>query len=82
MKKMRNKIVLRISQGIHNNITTREMDNLAASIAASMSTIHPDYGLLAARIAISSHQKETLESFSATVAQLYNNSYDGVSKPI
>ena len=40
-------------------MTTVELDNLAAEVAASMTTMHPDYALLAARIAISNLHKET-----------------------
>jgi ribonucleoside-diphosphate reductase subunit M1 len=47
------------ASGIYKGVTTVELDNLAAEVAASMTTIHPDYATLAARIAISNLHKET-----------------------
>lgn len=58
--------------GLFDGVTTVELDNLAAETAASMSTIHPDYAKLAARIAISNLHKETNKSFSETMQSLYN----------
>lgn len=61
-----------VIQGIYDGITTTELDNLAAETAASMTTKHPDYAILAARIAVSNLHKNTEKSFSETVDQLYN----------
>jgi ribonucleoside-diphosphate reductase alpha chain len=57
--------------GLFDGVTTVELDNLAAETSASMSTIHPDYAQLAARIAISNLHKETDKSFSATMEALF-----------
>jgi ribonucleoside-diphosphate reductase alpha chain len=65
-------ITQRVIQGMYDKITTVELDNLAAETAASMTTRHPDYAVLAARIAISNLHKETSKSFSSTVKRLYN----------
>ncbi|MEM9836098.1 MAG: ribonucleotide reductase N-terminal alpha domain-containing protein, partial [Bacteroidota bacterium] len=65
-------IAKKVIQGLFDGVTTVELDNLAAETAASMSTIHPDYAKLAARIAISNLHKETNKSFSATMKALYN----------
>jgi ribonucleoside-diphosphate reductase subunit M1 len=54
-------------------VTTVELDNLAAETAAYLTTKHPDYAILAARIAISNLQKETKKQFSAVVESLYNH---------
>ena len=62
----------KVIQGLYDGVTTVELDNLAAETAASMSTVHPDYAQLAARIAISNLHKETDKSFSATMEGLYN----------
>lgn len=51
---------------------TTELDNLAAETAAYMSTINPQYGDLAARIAISNLQKQTLSSFSKVMELEFN----------
>lgn len=57
--------------GLYSGVTTVELDNLAAEIAATMTVKHPDYAILAARIAISNLHKETKEKFSEVVKDLY-----------
>ena len=57
--------------GLYDGVTTTELDNLAAETAATMTTIHPDYAVLAARIAISNLHKNTDKSFSRTMKALY-----------
>jgi ribonucleoside-diphosphate reductase alpha chain len=64
-------ICQKVITGMYEKITTAELDNLAAETAASMTTKHPDYAILAARIAISNLQKETSKSFSSTMKRLY-----------
>ncbi|RFM26613.1 ribonucleoside-diphosphate reductase subunit alpha [Deminuibacter soli] len=66
------KVAMKVIEGLYDGVTTTELDNLAAETAASMSTIHPDYSLLASRIAVSNLHKNTTKSFSATVDALYN----------
>lgn len=53
-------------------VTTSELDELAAETAAHLTALHPDFGVLAARIAISNLHKSTLKSFSETCTLLYN----------
>lgn len=65
-------ITLKVIQGMYAGITTVELDTLAAEIAASMTTKHPDYARLAARIAISNLHKETKKKFSDTISDLYH----------
>lgn len=62
----------KVITGIYDGVTTSELDNLAAEIAASLTTKHPDYARLASRIAISNLHKNTKKSFSTTMADLYN----------
>lgn len=64
-------IAKKVIDGIFDGVTTQELDNLAAETAASMTTRHPDYALLAARIAISNMHKTTSKSFSNTMKRLY-----------
>ncbi|AFR95612.1 ribonucleoside-diphosphate reductase large subunit [Cryptococcus neoformans C23] len=64
-------ITQKVVQGIHAGITTVELDNLAAETAAYLTTKHPDYAILAARIAISNLHKETKKVFSAVVHDLH-----------
>ncbi len=64
-------IAKKVIDGIYDGVTTQELDNLAAETAASMTTRHPDYATLAARIAISNLHKTTSKSFSNTMKRLY-----------
>ncbi len=65
-------IAKKVIIGIYNNVTTTELDNLAAETAASFTTKHPDFAVLAARIAVSNLHKNTAKSFSETAGLLYN----------
>lgn len=62
----------KVIQGIYNNVTTTELDNLAAETSASFTTQHPDFAVLAARIAVSNLHKNTQKSFSEVAEILYN----------
>jgi len=64
-------IAKKVITGIYDGVTTVELDNLAAETAASLTTQHPDYAKLAARIAISNLHKVTSKSFSNTMKRLY-----------
>ena len=64
-------IAKKVIMGIYDGVTTIELDNLAAEISATMATTHPDYAILAARIAISNLHKVTSKSFSNTMKRLY-----------
>ncbi|CCF56434.1 hypothetical protein KAFR_0B01350 [Kazachstania africana CBS 2517] len=66
------RITQRIISGIYEGVTTQELDNLAAETCAYMTTIHPDYGTLAARLAISNLHKQTKKQFSQVMDDLYN----------
>ncbi len=65
-------VAKKVIDGIYDGVTTVELDNLAAEIAASLTVKHPEYALLAARIAISNLHKTTSKSFSNTIKRLYN----------
>jgi ribonucleoside-diphosphate reductase alpha chain len=62
---------MRVIEGLYDGVTTSELDNLAAEIAATMTTTHPDYAKLAARISVSNLHKNTKKSFSETMTDLY-----------
>ncbi len=62
----------KVIMGLYDGVTTVELDNLAAETSATMATIHPDYALLAARIAVSNLHKETEKSFAKVIHSLYN----------
>ena len=65
------KVAMRVIEGLYDGVTTPELDSLAAEIAATMTTAHPDYAKLAARIAVSNLHKNTKKSFSETMVDLY-----------
>src|SRR6185295_7502058 len=65
-------VALKVIEGIYDGVTTSELDNLASEVAATLTTRHPDYALLAARIAISNLQKNTKKSFAETIHALYH----------
>jgi len=65
------KVAMRVIEGLYDGVTTPELDSLAAEIAATMTTAHPDYAKLAARIAVSNLHKNTKKSFSETMLDLY-----------
>ena len=64
-------IAKKVINGIYDGVTTIELDNLAAETAATMTTQHPDFAKLAARVAISNLHKVTSKSFSNTMKRLY-----------
>ncbi len=64
-------VAMKVINGLYDGVTTVELDNLAAEIAATMTTRHPDFAKLAARIAISNLHKVTSKSFSNTMKRLY-----------
>ncbi len=66
------KVAMRVIEGLYDGVSTSELDNLAAEVAATNTITHPDYALLASRIAVSNLHKNTHKSFSATVEDLYN----------
>ena len=65
-------VAKKVINGIYDGVTTSELDNLAAETAASLTTKHPDYALLASRIAISNLHKNTNKSFSQTMRALHD----------
>jgi|TARA_R110002110_G_scaffold87885_18_gene228795 ribonucleoside-diphosphate reductase alpha chain len=65
------KISMRVIEGLYDGVTTSELDNLAAEVAATMTTSHPDYARLAARISVSNLHKNTKKSFSEVMEDLY-----------
>jgi ribonucleoside-diphosphate reductase alpha chain len=64
-------VAKKVIQGVHDGVTTIELDNLAAETAASMTSLHPDYSILASRIAVTSLHKSTKKSFYETIKDLY-----------
>ena len=65
-------VAKKVIEGLYDGVSTTELDNLAAETAASLTTKHPDYALLASRIGVSNLHKNTLKSFSETMLSLYH----------
>ena len=65
------RISMRVIEGLYDGVTTSELDNLAAEVAATMTTSHPDYAKLAARISVSNLHKNTKKTFSEVMDDLY-----------
>ncbi|MCS6979060.1 MAG: ribonucleoside-diphosphate reductase subunit alpha [Flavobacteriales bacterium] len=66
-----NIVAQRVIQAVYDGVHTTELDNLAAEIAATLTIRHPDYAILASRIAVSNLHKNTQKSFSQTMKALY-----------
>jgi ribonucleoside-diphosphate reductase alpha chain len=65
------KVAMKVIEGLYDGVTTSELDNLAAEVAATNTITHPDYALLASRIAVSNLHKNTKKSFTDTIKDLY-----------
>lgn len=65
-------VAMKVIEGIYDGVTTVQLDNLAAEVAASKTIEHPDYALLASRIAVSNLHKKTTKSFSDTMKDLHD----------
>ena len=64
-------VAMKVIEGIYDGVSTRDLDNLAAEVAAAKTIDHPDYALLASRIAVSNLHKETKKTFSEVIHDLY-----------
>mmetsp|Transcript_3413 Transcript_3413/g.8100 ORF Transcript_3413/g.8100 Transcript_3413/m.8100 type:complete len:820 (-) Transcript_3413:94-2553(-) len=65
------RITMKVLDGFHSGITTAQIDELAAETCAYMSQKHPDFSILAARIAVSNLHKNTSDSFAETCRALH-----------
>jgi len=65
------KVAMRVIEGLYDGVTTSELDNLAAEVSATMTTTHPDYAQLAARVSVSNLHKNTKKTFSEVMTDLY-----------
>jgi ribonucleoside-diphosphate reductase alpha subunit len=64
-------VAMKVIEGLFDGVTTTQLDNLAAEVAAAKTIDHPDYALLASRIAVSNLHKETKKSWSDVVTDMY-----------
>jgi ribonucleotide reductase alpha subunit len=65
-------LVMKVIDQLFDKIPTTRIDELTAEQCAALSTNHPDYGVLAGRVIVSNHQKNTCSSFSQVMEDLYN----------
>jgi ribonucleoside-diphosphate reductase alpha chain len=75
-------VAKKVIEGLYDGVKTTELDNLAAETAASLTVKHPDYALLASRIAVSNLHKNTTKSFSRTMQLLYDARDGKTGKPV
>ncbi|MFN5032677.1 MAG: ribonucleoside-diphosphate reductase subunit alpha [Flavobacteriia bacterium] len=64
-------VAMKVIEGIYDGVSTTDLDNLAAEVAAAKTIDHPDYALLASRIAVSNLHKETKKTFSEVIEDLH-----------
>ena len=65
-------LVMKVIDQLYDTIPTTKIDELTAEQCAVMATQHPDYGVLAGRIVVSNHQKNTISCFCEIINELYN----------
>ena len=75
-------IAQKVCSEIYDGVTTRELDTLASEVAISLYSTHPDYSVLASRIVVSNHHKNTEGKFSKKVAMLFNAITNERSTPL
>ena len=66
-------VFIKVTQGIADNMTTNQLDDLVSVVSESLAMNHPDYSKLAANIAISKLHKETEDSFIKAIKKQYNS---------
>ena len=76
-------LAMKVIDQLYDSIPTTKIDELTAEQCASLSTNHPDYGVLAGKIIVSNHQKNTVGSFMYVMRELYEfRDLDGFHSPI
>lgn len=75
-------IAQKVLARIYDGVRTSELDELAAHLASAASTVQPDYGTLAARIAISNHQANTVADFAEVIHTLSTQTHPKTGAPI
>ncbi|KAI6949142.1 Ribonucleoside-diphosphate reductase large [Hortaea werneckii] len=74
-------ITMKTISGVYQGVTTIQLDDLAAETAAYMTVTHPDYAILAARIAVSNLHKQTKKQWSSVISDLYHYVNPRTGKP-
>ena len=75
-------VAQKVVQEIYDGVKTSELDELSSQIAIAMYSKDPDFKVLAGRIVISNHHKNTLDTFSEKIEQMYRYENNGIAKPL
>lgn len=76
-------LVMKVIDQLYHNIPTTVIDELTAEQCASLSSKHPDYGILGSRIIVSNHMRNTTDSFSEAMRQLWSfTDVNGLPSPL
>ena len=75
-------VAQKVVQEIYDGVKTSELDELSSQIAIALYSKDPEYKTLAGRIVISNHHKNTIDTFSEKVEQMYHYTHGGVKKPL
>ena len=75
-------VAQKVVQEIFDGVKTTDLDELSSQIAISMYSQHPDYKILAGRIVVSNHHKNTLNTFSEKIELLYHHKHNEINKPL
>jgi ribonucleoside-diphosphate reductase alpha subunit len=65
-------LTMKVIDQLYDGISTTQIDELTSDQCASMASTHPDYSSLAGRIVVSNLQKNTHDSFTTVMRELYN----------
>ena len=76
-------LAMKVIDQLYDGISTTQIDELSAEQCASLSSTHPDYNILAGRIVVSNHQKNTDSAFTDVVVKLYKfKDKNGIHSPL
>jgi len=76
-------LTMKVIDQLFDGITTTQIDELSAEQCASLSSTHPDYNILAGRIVVSNHQKNSDSAFTDVISKLFNfTDKNGIHAPL
>jgi ribonucleoside-diphosphate reductase subunit M1 len=75
-------VAQKVVQEIYDGVNTSELDELSSQIAVSLYSQNIDFKNLAGRIVISNHHKNTLDSFSEKIEDMYHYRHNSEAKPL
>ena len=75
-------VAQKVVQEIFDGVKTCELDELASQVAIAMYSRDPEFKILAGRIVVSNHHKNTLDTFSDKIALMHDYEHYGKKKPL